>query len=123
MASVNTKSAGTVVYELNVTMDPSIYSEAIKFIRSYVDTSVSEGGFTEADILDVETDTADIMIVCIQFKSKSRAVVHKFVEEGAGNFTEEVEELFGEKISANRRIMQVQRRGSIDNTADKAIEI
>ena len=98
-----------VIYEVNLSIDKSIYSKYKLWLNDHIKEVLQLPGFVQAYLLKEEqNEVFDQHKLTVQYQLESRSDLERYFTEFAAKMREEGTKLFGEKYSATRRIFETQ---------------
>jgi antibiotic biosynthesis monooxygenase (ABM) superfamily enzyme len=98
-----------VIYEVNLSIDGDVYPQFHLWLKKHVREMLEFPGFIQARILKPEDEQPlDKEVLVVQYKLENREFLEQYFTDFAPKMREEGINLFKDKFSAKRRILEVQ---------------
>lgn len=96
-----------IVYEVNLTVDSSIYDEYIEWLRAHIDEILELEGFMSALILESRAATHHHRSLVVHYRIESEEALNAYFEGPARRIRTDGAERFGDQATASRRVLRV----------------
>jgi antibiotic biosynthesis monooxygenase (ABM) superfamily enzyme len=105
------KNRSMVIYEVNLSIDPSIYKAYESWLPEHINSILALPGFISAESFKVESspETQDRLSITVIYRLKDRESLDRYLKENAPRMRKAVTDLFGAKFSATRRVMELHQ--------------
>jgi len=97
-----------VIYEVNLFVDREVYQEFYPWLREHAEEMLQFPGFLGAIILMPTENNEDRQTLTIQYRLRSRLDLESYFSDHAAGMREKGIKRFGDRFSAQRRIMDIQ---------------
>lgn len=96
-----------IIYEVNLSIDKSIYMQYMQWLKPHVTQMLSCPGFESAALYESKDLTAktESHELTIHYQVKDEIALMHYLKEFAPKLQAEGKELFGDKFTATRRIL------------------
>lgn len=98
-----------VIYEVNLVIDIDIYPQFQSWLLEHVREMLEFPGFIKASILKPEEEVSDKAKLTVQYQLENRKFLEMYFTEFADQMREKGLRLFKNKLSAERRIFELER--------------
>lgn len=95
------------IYNVTISVDNSIHTEWLNWIKMHIPQVLSTGWFTEAKLIKVLVDGDSGVTYSIQYCAKSREDLDNYYKKDATRLQQESIKLFADKVLAFRTELQV----------------
>ena len=101
-------STPTLIYEVNLEIDPHIAEEFDEWLREHVEAMLDFDGFEAVEILNDEEKTRDGRIKrCTRYHVRDREALDEYLKDHARGMRAAGVEKFGAQFTAQRRTFEV----------------
>lgn len=97
-----------VIYEVSLFVDSDIYQEFYTWLQEHATEMLQFSGFMGAIILTPQESNEDKQTLIIQYRLRSQADLDRYFSEFAAGMREKGIKRFGDRFSAQRRIMEIK---------------
>lgn len=98
-----------VIYEVNLSIDADIYPQYHLWLKKHAKEMLEFPGFIQARILKPENEqSANKDELVVQYKLESREALNNYFTEFAPKMRQEGLNLFKDKFSAKRRVLEIE---------------
>lgn len=95
------------IYNVTISVDNSIHTEWLNWIKMHIPQVLSTGWFTEAKLIKVLVDGDSGVTYSVQYRAKSREDLDNYYKKDATRLQQESIKLFADKVLAFRTELQV----------------
>lgn len=95
-----------IIYEVNLTIEFSIYSEFKLWLLAHVEQMVQFNGFIEAKILE-EVESKEHKKITVSYLLDSQKSLDVYLKHHAPEMRQDGIDKFGSKFSATRRVFEI----------------
>ncbi|TPV35093.1 DUF4286 family protein [Paucihalobacter ruber] len=95
------------IYNVTISVDNSIHTEWLNWIKMHIPQVLSTGWFTEAKLIKVLIDGDSGVTYSVQYRAKSREDLDNYYKKDATRLQQESIKLFADKVLAFRTELQV----------------
>lgn len=100
---------GQIIYEVNLSPDPSIEAEFDEWLEHHVEEMLELPGFIGATIHRAEESADAVPLRSVQYRLQSRAALADYLKEHAARMRADGVQRFGDRFTATRRILDAGR--------------
>ena len=96
----------TVIYEVNLFVERKIESDYRAWLLKHIAAILALPGFLEAQSFDVQQAAdSETVAICVQYRLTSLAALDDYLERHAARLRADGIEKFGNRFTANRRVL------------------
>lgn len=95
------------IYNVTISVDNSIHTEWLNWIKMHIPQVLSTGWFTEAKLIKVLVDGDSGVTYSVQYRAKSREDLDNYYKKDAAKLQQESIKLFADKVLAFRTELEV----------------
>ncbi|MBT8141806.1 MAG: DUF4286 family protein [Gammaproteobacteria bacterium] len=99
--------AQPVIYEVTLTIDVEVIDEFDEWLQKHVEEMLAIPGFVSASISVVDNQDENNRQRCVQYRLSDQAALDSYIDKDAERMRAQGLEKFGEKISAQRRVLTI----------------